>query len=144
MKYVGILSAGICSFIIILASLYYNCVTIDMNNIKSYIIETNTIYNDLLTEEKAINQKEEYIERLEKIKSGLENSTTTHYMNKYKKLKIKQIDKIMDNLKGKNDREIYVDAINYYNNKGNLEITNLTNKNFIEVTYLSIKSYIKI
>ena len=43
MKYIGLVLSSVCIFIIVLANLYYNSITLDMQRMKNYIVESNRI-----------------------------------------------------------------------------------------------------
>ncbi|MDU4935273.1 MAG: hypothetical protein E6X43_08140, partial [Peptostreptococcaceae bacterium] len=62
MKYIGLVLSSVCIFIIVLANLYYNSITLDMQRMKNYIVESNRILSDITEKEEVVNEKkDEYI-----------------------------------------------------------------------------------
>ena len=59
MKYIGLVLSSVCIFIIVLANLYYNSITLDMQRMKNYIVESNRILSDII-------EKEDFMTDLEK------------------------------------------------------------------------------
>ena len=69
MKYVGLLISSIVVFLVILTNLYYNSITLDMQKIKDYIVESNIILEDVVKKkEQVIDKKDEYVTRLINLK----------------------------------------------------------------------------
>ena len=96
MKHIGILITSIGVFVVLIMNLYYNSVTLDIQNIKDYVVETNIILEDISKkEEYVIDKKDEYISRLMTLKRGMENTKTTFLINDYKLYKIKSIDSLI-------------------------------------------------
>ena len=48
MKYVGLLVSSVVVFLVILTNFYYNSITLDMQKIKDYIVESNIILEDIV------------------------------------------------------------------------------------------------
>lgn len=57
MKYIGLVLSSVCIFIIVLANLYYNSITLDMQRMKNYIVESNRILSDIIEKEEMVNEK---------------------------------------------------------------------------------------
>ena len=51
MKYVGLLISSVVVFLVILTNFYYNSITLDMQKIKDYIVESNIILEDIVKKE---------------------------------------------------------------------------------------------
>ena len=69
MKYVGLLISSVIVFLVILTNFYYNSITLDIQKIKDYIVESNIILEDVLKkEEYVIENKDKYIKRLVNLK----------------------------------------------------------------------------
>ena len=51
MKYVGLLVSSVVVFLVILTNFYYNSITLDMQKIKDYILESNIILEDIVKKE---------------------------------------------------------------------------------------------
>ena len=93
MKYIGLVLSSVCIFIIVLANLYYNSITLDMQRMKNYIVESNRILSDIIEKEEMVNEKkDEYISRLVSLKKGIKNSKTSFLVKEYKDYKVKSID----------------------------------------------------
>ena len=143
MKYIGILITSIGVFVVLVLNLYYNSVTLDIQNIKDYVVETNIILEDIIEKEEVVNEKkDEYISRLITLKKGMENTKTTFLINDYKLYKIKSIDSLIYMISYPNDKERYLTELEKYNKLSEEELNKLINKDFMEVTYLSAKTYI--
>ncbi len=75
MKYVGLLLTSVGMFLLIAVNFYYNSITLDMQRIEDYVMETNLILEDVAEKESYVsNEKEDYISRLMHVKKGIENS----------------------------------------------------------------------
>ena len=143
MKYIGLVLSSICVFIIVLANLYYNSITLDMQRMKNYIVECNRILSDTIEKEELVNEKkDEYISRLISLKKGIKNSKTSFLVKDYKDYKVKSIDNLIYMISYPNDKEIYLSEVEKYNKLSEEELNKLINKDFMEVTYLSAKTYI--
>ena len=69
MKYVGLLISSVIVFLVILTNFYYNSITLDIQKIKDYIVESNIILEDVLKkEEYVIENKDKYIKRFSQLK----------------------------------------------------------------------------
>ena len=69
MKNIGLLLSSIAAFFIILGCLFYNLLLIDMDRIKDYVTESNSILQDVMENgDKVDKEKGDYISRLIKIK----------------------------------------------------------------------------
>lgn len=143
MKYIGLLLSSVCVFIIILANLYYNSITLDMQKMKDYIVESNRILSDVIEKEDLVKEKkDEYISRLVSLKKGINNSKTSFLVNNYKECRIKSIDNLIYSISNYKDKEKYLSEVEKYNKLSEEELNKLINKSFMEVTYLSAKTYI--
>lgn len=143
MKYIGLLLSSVSIFIIVLANLYYNSITLDMQRMKNYIVECNRILSDIIEKEEIVNEKkEEYISRLLSLKKGIRNSKTSFLLKEYKDYKVKSIDNLIYIISYPNDKERYLTEVEKYNKLSEEELNKLINKDFIEVTYLSARTYI--
>lgn len=143
MKYIGLVLSSVCIFIIVLANLYYNSITLDMQRMKNYIVESNRILSDIIEKEEVVNEKkDEYISRLVSLKKGIKNSKTSFLVKDYKDYKVKSIDNLIYMISYPNDKERYLTELEKYNKLSEEELNKLINKDFMEVTYLSAKTYI--
>ena len=143
MKYIGLLLSSFSVFIIVLANLYYNSITLDMQRMKNYIVECNRILSDIIEKEEIVNEKkEEYISRLLSLKKGISNSKTSFLLKEYKDYKVKSVDNLIYIISYPNDKERYLTEVEKYNKLSEEELNKLINKEFMEVTYLSAKTYI--
>ena len=143
MKYIGLVLSSVCIFIIVLANLYYNSITLDMQRMKNYIVESNRILSDIIEKEEVVNEKkDEYISRLVSLKKGIKNSKTSFLVKDYKDYKVKSIDNLIYIISYPNDKERYLTEVEKYNKLSEEELNKLINKDFMEVTYLSAKTYI--
>ena len=141
MKYVGLLISSIVVFLVILTNLYYNSITLDMQKIKDYIVESNIILEDVVKKkEQVMDKKDEYVTRLINLKKGIENSKTSFLVKNYKEYKIKSIEGLINSI-SKSDLK-YLEEVEKYNNLSDEELDNILNKNLIEVTSLPINTYI--
>ena len=126
MKYVGLLVSSIGVFLVILANFYYNSVTLDMQKIKDCVVESNIILEDVVKkEEYVIEKKDEYISRLVTLKKGINNSHTTFLINDYKEYKIKSINSLIQSISEYENKEIYLEEVDKYNEMCNEEIDKL-------------------
>lgn len=143
MKYIGVVLSSVCIFIIVLANLYYNSITLDMQRMKNYIVESNRILSDIIEKEEVVSEKkDEYISRLVSLKKGIKNSKTSFLVKDYKDYKVKSIDNLIYMISYPNDKERYLTELEKYNKLSEEELNKLINKDFMEVTYLSAKTYI--
>lgn len=143
MKYIGLLLSSFSVFIIVLANLYYNSITLDMQRMKNYIVECNRILSDIIEKEEIVNEKkEEYISRLLSLKKGISNSKTSFLLKEYKDYKVKSVDNLIYIISYPNDKERYLTEVEKYNKLSEEELNKLINNDFIEVTYLSARTYI--
>ncbi len=141
MKYVGLLISSIVVFLVILTNLYYNSITLDMQKIKDYIVESNIILEDVVKKkEQVIDKKDEYVTRLINLKKGIENSKTSFLVKNYKEYKIKSIEGLINSI-SKSDLK-YLEEVEKYNNLSYEELDKILNKSLIEVTSLPINTYI--
>ena len=109
MKYIGLVLSSVCIFIIVLANLYYNSITLDMQRMKNYIVESNRILSDIIEKEEMVNEKkDEYISRLVSLKKGIKNSKTSFLVKEYKDYKVKSIDNLIYIISYPNDKERYL------------------------------------
>ena len=126
MKYIGLLVSSIGVFLIILGNFYYNSVTLDMQKIKDYIVESNIILEDVVKKEDyVVEKKDEYISRLVTLKKGINNSNTTFLMSDYKKYKIKSINSLIQSISEYENKKISLEEVNKYNEMCNEEIDKL-------------------
>lgn len=141
MKYVGLLISSIVVFLVILTNLYYNSITLDMQKIKDYIVESNIILEDVVKKkEQVMDKKDEYVTRLINLKKGIENSKTSFLVKNYKEYKIKSIEGLINSI-SKSDLK-YLEEVEKYNNLSDEELDKILNKSLIEVTSLPINTYI--
>lgn len=141
MKYIGLLISSVIVFLVILTNFYYNSITLDMQKIKDYIVESNIIFEDVVKkEEYVIEKKDEYVSRLINLKKGIQNSKTSFLVKNYKQYKIKSIDGLIKSISESNLE--YLDEVQQYNNLSEKELDKILNKSLIEVTSLPINTYI--
>ena len=141
MKYVGLLISSVIVFLVILTNFYYNSITLDIQKIKDYIVESNIILEDVLKkEEYVIENKDKYIKRLVNLKKGIKSSTTSFLVKNYKEYKIKSIEALINSISKSNLK--YLEDVEKYNKLSEKELEKILNKSLIEVTYLPINTYI--
>ena len=141
MKNIGLLISSIVVFLVILTNLYYNSITLDMQKIKDYIVESNIILEDVVKkEEQVMEKKDEYVTRLINLKKGIENSKTSFLVKNYKEYKIKSIEELIKSI-SESDLK-YLEEVEKYNNLSEEELDKILNKSLIEVTSLPINTYI--
>ena len=141
MKNIGLLISSIVVFLVILTNLYYNSITLDMQKIKDYIVESNIILEDVVKKkEQVMEKKDEYVTRLINLKKGIENSKTSFLVKNYKEYKIKSIEGLINSI-SKSDLK-YLEEVEKYNNLSDEELDKILNKSLIEVTSLPINTYI--
>lgn len=141
MKNIGLLISSIVVFLVILTNLYYNSITLDIQKIKDYIVESNIILEDVVKkEEQVMEKKDEYVTRLINLKKGIENSKTSFLVKNYKEYKIKSIEGLINSI-SKSDLK-YLEEVEKYNNLSDEELDKILNKSLIEVTSLPINTYI--
>ena len=115
MKNIGLLISSIVVFLVILTNFYYNSITLDMQKIKDYIVESNIILEDVVKkEEQVMEKKDEYVTRLINLKKGIENSKTSFLVKNYKEYKIKSIEGLINSI-SKSDLK-YLEEVEKYNN----------------------------
>ena len=140
MKYVGLLISSVVVFLVILTNFYYNSITLDMQKIKDYIVESNIILEDIVKkEEQVMEKKDEYITRLINLKKGIKNSKTSFLVKDYKEYKIKSIEGLIKSI-SESDLK-YLEEVEKYNNLSEKELDKILNTSLIEVTYLPINTY---
>ena len=140
MKYVGLLISSVVVFLVILTNFYYNSITLDMQKIKDYIVESNIILEDIVKkEEQVMEKKDEYITRLINLKKGIKNSKTSFLVKDYKEYKIKSIEGLIKSI-SESDLK-YLEEVEKYNNLSEKALDKILNKSLIEVTYLPINTY---
>ena len=140
MKYVGLLISSVVVFLVILTNFYYNSITLDMQKIKDYIVESNIILEDIVKkEEQVMEKKDEYITRLINLKKGIKNSKISFLVKDYKEYKIKSIEGLIKSI-SESDLK-YLEEVEKYNNLSEKELDKILNKSLIEVTYLPINTY---
>lgn len=143
MKQIGLLVSSICIFLVILVNFYYNSITLDMQKMKYYVIESNMILEDVVKKEDKVKEnKDEYISRLMTLKRGMENSKTSFLISDYKDYKIKSIESLIFSISEWKDKDKYLEDVSKYNILGEKELDRLVNKSLIEVTDLSNNTYI--
>ena len=141
MKYVGLLISSVIVFLVILTNCYYNSITLDIQKIKDYIVESNIILEDVLKkEEYVIENKDKYIKRLVNLKKGIKSSTTSFLVKNYKEYKIKSIEALINSISKSNLK--YLEDVEKYNKLSEKELEKILNKSLIEVTSLPINTYI--
>ncbi len=141
MKYIGLLMSSVVVFLVILTNFYYNSVSLDIQKIKDYIIESNIILEDVVNKEDYVmDKKEEYISRLTNLKKGINSSKTSFLVKDYKEYKVKSIDKLIKSISESNLE--YLQEVEKYNNLSQKELDRILNKSLIEVTSLPINTYI--
>ena len=140
MKYVGLLISSVVVFLVILTNFYYNSITLDMQKIKDYILESNIILEDIVKkEEQVMEKKDDYITILINLKKGIKNSKTSFLVKDYKEYKIKSIEGLIKSI-SESDLK-YLEEVEKYNNLSEKELDKILNKSLIEVTYLPINTY---
>ena len=135
MKYIGLLISSICVFLVVVANLYYNSITLDIQMIKDYIVETNIILEDVVEKEDYVdNKKDEYISRLMTVKTGIKNSKTTFLVKDYKEYKIKSIDYLIESISERKSetKNEYLQEVIKYNNLCDEELEKLLNKDQLQ------------
>ena len=126
MKYVGLVISSIAVLLIVLVNFYYNSLTLDMQKIKEYIVESNIILEDVVKkEEHVIENKDEYISRLLTLKKGINNSKTTFLVKDYKDYKLKSIDSLINSISNGESEGVYLEDVNKYNELCDKEIDKL-------------------
>nr|WP_317333016.1 hypothetical protein [uncultured Romboutsia sp.] len=141
MKYVGLLISSVVVFLVILTNFYYNSITLDMQKIKDYIVESNIILEDVVKkEEQVMEKKDEYVSRLINLQKGIKNSKTSFLVKDYKEYKIKSIEGLIKSI-SKSDLK-YLEEVEKYNNLSEKELDKILNKSLIEVTSLPVNTYI--
>lgn len=141
MKNIGLLISSIVVFLVILTNLYYNSITLDIQKIKDYIVESNIILEDVVKKkEQVMDKKDEYVTRLINLKKGIENSKTSFLVKNYKEYKIKSIEGLINSI-SKSDLK-YLEEVEKYNNLSDEELDKILNKSLVEVTSLPINTYI--
>lgn len=141
MKYIGLLISSIAVFLVILTNFYYNSVTLDIQKIKDYIVESNIILEDVVkNEEIVMEKKDEYISRLINLKNGITNSNTSFLIKEYKEYRIKSIEGLIKSI-SKSDLK-YLEDVDRYNTLSEKVLEKILNKGLIQVTSLSIDTYI--
>lgn len=141
MKYIGLLISSIAVFLVILTNFYYNSVTLDIQKIKDYIVESNIILEDIIkNEEIVMEKKDEYISRLINLKNGINNSNTSFLIKEYKEYRIKSIEGLIKSI-SKSDLK-YLEDVDRYNTLSEKVLEKILNKGLIEVTSLPIDTYI--
>lgn len=141
MKYVGLLISSVVVLLVILTNFYYNSITLDMQKIKDYIVESNIILEDVVKkEEHVMEKKDEYLSRLINLQKGIKNSKTSFLVKDYKEYKIKSIEGLIKSI-SKSDLK-YLEEVEKYNNLSEKELDKILNKSLIEVTSLPVNTYI--
>lgn len=141
MKYIGLLISSIAVFLVILTNFYYNSITLDIQKIKDYIVESNIILEDVVkNEEIVMEKKDEYISRLINLKNGITNSNTSFLIKEYKEYRIKSIEGLIKSI-SKSDLK-YLEDVDRYNTLSEKVLEKILNKGLIEVTSLPIDTYI--
>ena len=132
MKHIGILITSLGVFTILVMNLYYNSITLDIQNIKGYVTESNIILEDISNKEDYVmDKKDEYISRLIVLKKGMENTKTTFLTNNYKSYKIKSIESLIKSISEEKNKFKYLEDVDKYNSLCNKELEKLTNINLI-------------
>ncbi|WP_296647091.1 hypothetical protein [Romboutsia sp. 13368] len=140
MKYIGLLISSIAVFLVILTNLYYNSITLDIQKIEDYIVESNIILEDIVKkEEEVIAKKDEYISRLINLKNGIKSSNTSFLVKEYKEYKVKSIESLIKSI-SESDLK-YLEDVEKYNDLCEQELEKIINKGLIEVTSLPINTY---
>ena len=130
MKYVGLLISSVIVFLVILTNFYYNSITLDIQKIKDYIVESNIILEDVLKkEEYVIENKDKYIKRLVNLKKGIKSSTTSFLVKNYKEYKIKSIEALINSISKSNLK--YLEDVEKYNKLSEKELEKILNKSLI-------------
>jgi hypothetical protein len=93
---------------------------------KYYILESNIILEDIVEKNDYVNEKkDEYVERLVKIKKGMESSHTSFLVSNYKEYKIKSIECLIYSITYSSDE--YLNEASRYNTLGEEELDKLVN-----------------
>lgn len=142
MKYIGLLAASVCVVIVLLINSYYNIINLDVQKMSSYVIESNMILEDFITnEEKVLENNEEYINRLVNLKDCIKDTKTSFFTSKYKDYKIKSIESLESSISKGKKNDKHFDLVKKYNDLSEKELNSLLDKNLLEVTYLSTHAY---
>lgn len=143
MKQVGLLVSSICIFLVILVNFYYNSITLDMQKMKYYVIESNIILEDIVKKEDYVEEKkDEYISRLMTLKRGMENSKTSFLVSNYKEYKIKSIESLIYSVSEWKNKDKHLEEVSKYNLLCDKELDKLVNKSIMEVTDSYENTYI--
>ena len=104
-----------------MTNFYYNSITLDIQKIKDYIVESNIILEDVLKkEEYVIENKDKYIKRLVNLKKGIKSSTTSFLVKNYKEYKIKSIEALINSISKSNLK--YLEDVDKYNKLSEKEL----------------------
>ncbi len=142
MKYIGLLASSICVVIVLLINSYYNIINLDVQKMSSYVIESNMILEDFITnEEKVLKNHEEYINRLVNLKSCIHDTKTSFFTSQYKEYKIKSIESLTSTISKGEKNAKHLELVKKYNDLSEKELNSLLDKNLLEVTYLSTHAY---
>lgn len=126
MKYIGLLASSICVVVVLLVNSYYNALTLDLNKLKNYATEINFVLEEYIDNKPyVLKHDEEYINRLENIKSGIEHSNTTFLVKDYKQYKVNTVENLINCIKHDDKSDTYLLLINKYNELANKEIKDL-------------------
>lgn len=140
MKYIGFIISSLSVVFIILINLYYNIITLDIKMIENYVLESNTILNDLFkNNENVFKNKEEYINRLTRIKNSIQSAKTSFLTNDYKKYRVLSLENLENTIAKNNNK--YLTKVNKYNKLSEKELNDLLSKNIFKVTNIKFKSY---
>ncbi len=140
MKYIGFIISSLSVVFIILINLYYNIITLDIKMIENYVLESNIIFDDLFkNNENVFKNKEEYINRLTRIKNGIQSAKTSFLTNDYKKYRVLSLENLENTIVKNNNK--YLTKVDKYNKLSEKELNDLLIKNIFKVTNIKFKSY---
>lgn len=121
-------------------NIYQNKLIKDIDNINPYIRETNFIVEDFNENRIKQNNVEEYIKRIDNLKSGIssiENKKSIQGYINYKKISLEQLGKAINNrFDNKEKLKQNINEYNKYNRLSQDEIQKKLKKTLIRVTKL--------
>ena len=141
MKYIGLLASSLCVVFVLLINSYYSIINLDVQKISSYVVESNMILEDIISKEDIVlENKKEYITRLQNLKKCIEKTKTSFFTKKYKDYRVKSISNMIEVVS--NDKKINnLNMVKKYNKLSEKELNSILQKNFFEVTYLYTRAY---
>ncbi len=141
MKYIGLLASSLCVVVVLLINSYYSIISLDVQKISSYVVESNMILEDIISkEDMVLKNKKEYINRLQNLKNCIEKTKTSFFTKNYKNYRVKSISNMIEVVS--NDKKINnLNIVKKYNELSEKELTSILQRSFFEVTYLYTRAY---